>query len=130
MPWLAVTFAELTRLHEIPWQWTIVHGAAMNVKDTRWMQPQKARLSSDGTTEFLRALAYHPRIRVLEQPQWDGKVAMCNYGVATFEERGVLLQVDGDELWQVDQLRRIVELFEDDPELMLARFECRYFLGP
>lgn len=130
MPWLAYTFAELSRLHEIPWRWTVVHGAAMNVRDTRWMQAQKPRLSTDGTTEFLASLAHHPRITVIERPQWDGKCAMVNAAVDTFKERGVLLQVDADELWQVNQLRRIVEVFEDDPTVMLARFDCRYFLTP
>lgn len=130
MPWLAYTFAELSRLHEIPWRWTIVHGAAMNTRDTRWMQPQKPRLSTDGTTEFLHSLSFHPRIRIIEQPSWDGKVTMCNAALATFNERGVLMQIDADELWQVDQLRRIVETFEDDPAVMLARFDCRYFIAP
>lgn len=130
LPWIACTFAELNRLTDVPWQWTIVEGAALNVKDTRWMQAQPARLSGDGTTEFLDAIAVHPRVRVLRQPQWGGKCAMCNAAVDTFRQPGVLLQVDGDELWSADQLRRIVELFEDDLALKMARFHCRYFLGP
>lgn len=130
MPWIACTFAELNRLNDVPWNWTIVEGAALNVGDTRWMQPQKPRLSADGTTEFLDAIAVHPRIKVIRQPQWAGKRPMCNAAVATFKERGVLMQVDADELWTCDQFRRIVEMFEDDIMLRNARFHCRFFLGP
>lgn len=55
---------------------------------------------------------------------------MCNAAIAGLAEPGVLLQVDADELWSADQMRRIVELFEDEPAVMLARFHCRYFMGP
>lgn len=130
MPWLAVTYAELMRLSEVPWRWTIVEGAAMNVKDTAWMGQQVPRLSSDGTTEFLDAIAVHPRITVIRQPRWEGKAAMCNAALATFKDAGVLLQVDGDELHTADQMRRIVELFEDDLALKMAHFTCRFYFGP
>lgn len=130
MPWLACTFAELSKLTDVPWTWTIVEGAAMNMKDTSWMQAQKARISTDGTSEFLLALCYHPRIRVHSFPKWDGKVAMCNHALKHMKTHGVLMQVDGDEIWSADQFRRIVELFEDDPSLQMARFNCRYFVGP
>ncbi len=130
MPWLACTFAELSKLTDVPWSWTIVEGAAMNVKDTSWMQSQAPRLSSDGTTEFLDAIASHPRIRVIRRLRWEGKVEMCNAAIEAGGVDGVLFQVDGDELWSADQFRRIVELFEDDPSLQMARFHCRYFVGP
>lgn len=132
MPWLACTFAELTKLHDVPWTWTIVEGAAMNVKDTRWMQSQPPRLSSDGTSEFLDAISNvrHPRIHLIRKPSWQGKVEMCNEAIHAKSPGGVLMQIDGDELWTGDQLRRIVELFEDDTLLQMARFHCRYFLGP
>lgn len=129
MPWLAASFAELNRLTDIPWTWTIVEGAAMNVKDTRWMQAQPARLSTDGTTEFIDAIAHHPRVRISRFEKWEGKVEMCNAALAGLSA-GVLMQIDADELWTADQLREIVHLFEDDPALMHARFHCRYFLGP
>lgn len=129
MPWLACTYAELMRLADIPWRWTIVHGAAMNQGSTRWMRPQPSRLSSDGTTEFLHALSFHPRITILERPSWPSKDFMCNAAVETFDRTGVLLQIDGDELWTAGQLRQIRQLFLDDPHLMLARFECDYHFG-
>jgi hypothetical protein len=130
MPWLIYPFAELTRLVDIDWQWTIIHGAAMNVKDTAWCQPQAGRLSSDGTALLLESFAHHPRIRVIERAKWEGKVEMCNAALATFTtpEWSVLMQMDVDELWTAAQLRDIVHLFEDDASVMSARFHCRYFL--
>lgn len=130
MPWIACIFAELTKLPDVEWQWTIAEGAAMNNGSTRWMARQPARLSSDGTSEFLHALAHHPRVRVIQQREWASKDEMVNAALKTFIKPGVLLQNDADELWSTDQYRQIVELFEDAPALMLARFHCRYFLGP
>lgn len=130
MPWLACVFAELNRLRGIEWTWVIVEGAAMNVADTRWCAKQLPRLSNDGTTEFLDDIANHPRVRVERKTQWHGKVAMCNAALKHFTTPGVLLQVDSDELWTADQLRRIVEMFEDDASLGRAAFDCRYFFGP
>jgi len=129
MPWLPAIFVELNRLIDVPWQWTIVEGAAMNVKDTAWCTAQNPRYSSDGTTEFLNALGYHPRIVVLRKPRWEGKVEQCNAALETFKGPGVLLQVDADEIWAADQLRTIVNCFEDVPRLNLMRFRCRYFVG-
>lgn len=131
MPWIACTFAELTRLRDINWEWAIVEGAAMPVKDTRWMNPQEPRLSGDGTTEFLDAIAHHPRVRVARRARWDGKTEMCNHALGMLPGiPGVLMQVDGDELWTADQFRDIVHLFDDDPNLAMARFDCDYFIGP
>jgi hypothetical protein len=130
MPWLACIYAELQRLTDIPWQWTIVEGAAMNVKDTAWCAAQAPRLSQDGTTQFLDAIALHPRIKVVRKPRWEGKVEMCNAALATFTGAGVLLQNDADELWTADQLRTLVHLFSDDTTLGSACFKCRYFVGP
>ncbi len=131
MPWIASIYSELTRLPDVSWKWIVVHGAAMNVADTRWMQKQAPHLSDDGTTEFLHAISCnHPRITVCEAPSWPGKKVMCDAALAHFTEPGVLLQQDSDELWSADQYRRIVELFEDDPALNMARFHCRFFLGP
>lgn len=130
MPWIASIFGELNRLTDVDWQWVVVEGAAMPVGDTKWIQKQSARLSEDGTTQFLDALEWHPRVRVIRRAEWPGKTAMCNTGLTLCGEHGVLLQQDADELWTADQYRRIIYLFDDDPLLMRACFHCRYFLGP
>jgi hypothetical protein len=130
MPWLACIYAELMRLTDIPWQWTIVEGAAMNVRDTSWCAKQAPRLSTDGTGAFLDAISHNPRIKLVRRLKWEGKAEMCNAALATFTESGVLLQQDSDELWTCDQYRTIVHLFEDDSTLGSACFKCRYFVGP
>lgn len=131
MPWLACTFSELMRLRDVDWQWVIVEGAAMPLKDTAWMKPQEPRLSGDGTTEFLDAIAWHPRVRVARRERWDGKTEMCNHALSLLPSvPAVLMQVDGDELWTADQLRDIRNLFDDDPTLAMARFDCDYMIGP
>lgn len=129
-PWIACIYSELMRLRDVTWRWVIVEGAAMPVADTKWIEKQEPRLSRDGTTEFLNALAHHPRIKIIRSTRWDGKAAMCQAATDNFHEAAVLIQNDADEIWSTDQYRRIVELFEDDPALMTARFHCDYMLGP
>jgi hypothetical protein len=131
MPWLAHTFAELMRLSEIPWRWSVVEGAAMPNGSTKWMGRQAPRLSGDGTTQFMEAISLgHPRIRYVARKEWQSKDEMCATAIEELDEPCVVFQIDGDEVWDAEQLRRVVELFEDDPDLMLARFHCRYFVGP
>lgn len=129
MPWLACIYAELMRL-DADWRWVIAEGVAMNVKDTRWCTAQPPRLSKDGTTEFLQAIAHNPRVSVIQKVQWAGKVEMCNAALARFDRPGVLLQQDSDELWTVDQYRTLLDVFEDNPDVGSACFDCRYFVGP
>jgi hypothetical protein len=130
MPWIAATYVELMRLRDVQWKWVIVEGVSKPVADTRWIANQAPRVSQDGTSEFLDAIAHHPRIQILRRKEWPGKTAMCQAATDLFTEPGVCLQADSDEVHSTDQLRRIVELFEDDPSLMNARFECDYLLGP
>jgi hypothetical protein len=130
MPWLACVFVELNRLTDYEWHWHIVEGAAMNRHDTRWIASQAPRLSGDGTGQFLDSIGHHPRVTVYRRPSWDGKREMVNAPLAAISQPGVLLQVDSDELWTADQLRRIIDLFHGDESLGGMRFWCRYFVGP
>lgn len=130
MPWLACIFSELMRVRDVRWSWTIVEGAAMPVGDTKWIARQEPRLSGDGTTQFLDAIAHHPRVRVIRRERWEGKTPMCQAATDTFREPGILMQQDGDEIWSADQYVRIGEFFEDLPDLMTMRFHCDYMVGP
>lgn len=129
LPWLAAIYTELCRT-QVAWHWHIVEGACSNAHCSRWMQNQPPRLSKDGTTSFLDAIAHDPRVSVYRKKSWDGKLEMVNEPLPHIKTDCVLLQVDSDELWSADQLQRITYLFDDDPELMNARFHCRYFVGP
>ncbi len=130
MPFLPTLFSNFNRLPpHIDWHWSIAEGAAQNVLDTRWCQPNPPRLSTDGTSQFLAGLWGHPRITVHQSPSWRGKVEMCNACLADFKKPGVLLQCDADEVWLPHQLIGLLELFRDRPAIRCARFFCHYFVG-
>jgi hypothetical protein len=129
-PWIGAQFAELCRLRDVDWHWSIVEGAAMPQKDTAWMGNQTGKVSHDGTHQFLQALASHPRITVNSKSEWGGKTEMINAALTAFKKDGVLLQMDSDELWTEEQMRRLVELFAANPEANTAQFEMDYMLGP
>ena len=130
MPWIRHHLPVFNRL-SCDWRWTICHGVAANVKDTKWIQPQDPRLSNDGTTEYLAEIAkQHPRVRVMERPLWNGKTEMCNAAMAGARAPCIVLQVDADELWAADQIESMLSMFVAMRQVDKMQFWCRYFLGP
>ena len=130
MPFLPTLLSNFNQLpSHIDWHWSIAEGAAKNILDTRWCQPNPPRLSNDGTSQFLSGLWGHPRISVHQEPSWNGKVAMCNACLGDFKEPGVLLECDADELWLPWQLVGLLDIFQHRPHINCARFFCRYFVG-
>jgi hypothetical protein len=127
MPCITWHLPVLERL-TIPWTWHIVEGVAAPVKDTAWCKSMPARLSRDGTTEFLNGLRSHPRIKIYQKQLWPGKAAMFNEALRTIREPCVLLQCDSDEIWTTEQLIGISNLFHGD-QRNCARFWCRYWIG-
>lgn len=134
MPWICSIFIEMTRIMDRPWTLHFIEGAAMNKGSTAWMNAQAPRLSKDGTTQFLDSLAWHPNVRIHRAARWESKDAMVNAPLEgcrnPISETCVLIQVDSDECWRADHIQEICRLFDADPELMLMRFQCRYFVGP
>ena len=102
----------------------------MAVKDTAWMGNQQGKVSHDGTNQLLSALASHPRITVNSKPEWGGKTEMINAALTAFKKDGILLQMDSDELWTADQLRRLNALFSANPEYNTVKVKMDYMLGP
>jgi hypothetical protein len=102
----------------------------MAVKDTAWMGNQQGKVSHDGTNQLLSALARHPRITVASKPEWGGKTEMINVALTAFKKDGILLQMDSDELWTADQMRRLVGLFTANPETNTVKVKMDYMLGP
>ena len=102
----------------------------MAVKDTAWMGNQQGKVSHDGTNQFLSALGNHPRITVNSKPEWGGKTEMINAALTAFKKDGILLQMDSDELWTADQMRRLVGLFAANPEYNTVKVKMDYMLGP
>lgn len=128
-PWIEKHLTEF-ELSGVDYRWNIVEGVAANVRDTAWCRHIEPRLSNDGTTEYLKTIAEHPRVRLFQSPLWNGKAEMVNIPLLTIDSECVLLQVDSDEMWSSDQLRRIVDLFTTYPHKHWAQFFCRYFVGP
>lgn len=113
-----------------PWRWYVVEGASMNGGSTKWCQPQRPRLSEDGTTQYLDSIASHPRVTVIRSDSWPSKDAMCNAALERMKTPGTLIQCDSDELWTSYQLCDIATCFEKKPNLDRMEFRCRYFYGP
>lgn len=128
MPFIGWHLPVLNQLN-LDWRWTIAEGAAMNVKDTSWCRPQSPRLSTDGTTAYLNDLKWHPRIRVIQRPQWNGKVEMCNACLEHINEPCVLMQMDADELWSKQGFGHVFNSLQYH-EWDALRVRCRYFVGP
>lgn len=128
MPFITHHLPVFNRLKS-PWNWIVVEGAAQNTRCTYWCNPQSPRLSNDGTTQYIDGLSQHPRVTVLRQHIWDGKVSMCNAALEKIKEPCVLMQIDSDELWTTEQLAKIIWLFENQP-ISLMNFYCNYFIGP
>jgi hypothetical protein len=112
------------------WRWIVVEGAAQNNGSTRWCKPQEARLSNDGTTEYLNDLREMKNITVIQAPDWESKDAMVNAALSDITEPCVLMEIDVDELYESSVIDKIVELFENDAGLGAIKMFCRYFVGP
>ena len=94
------------------------------------MGNQQGRTSHDGTNQFVQSLANHPRITVNSKPEWGGKTEMINAALTAFKKDGILLQMDSDELWTADQLRRLNAIFAANPEYNTVKVKMDYMLGP
>ncbi len=130
LPWLAHIYPQLEKL-DFDWSWRVVEGVAANVKDTSWCKPLTPRLSEDGTTQYLDALAgYDPRVILYRKELWNGKVAMVNEPLRTMYEPGLLFEMDSDELWSAEQIGKVHQMFLNDPKKNCAYFRCDYRVGP
>lgn len=135
MPWIE-RHIETFRQLDMPWRWTIVHGVADPVADTKWVQgvPAGEDVKDDGTLAYLKKLQgdwrFNSNVTVITRERWPGKTAMCNAALETFTAPGSLLQVDADEFWTLNQLRVLPTLWQMWPEATAARFNARVWVGP
>ena len=127
-PWIGAQFAELCRLRDFDWHWSIVEGVSLPKADTSWMGNQRAKVSHDGTNQFLAGLVGHPRITVNSSPQWNGKTEMINAALIGLKEDGILLQMDSDEIWTANQLAQLRRMFMHNPEYNTVRVKMDYML--
>jgi hypothetical protein len=129
MPFLPMQISEFEKL-KIEWTLHLVHGAANNKGSTAWCKSQIPRFSRDGTSEFINGILKHPRIKVYQRQLWvGGKDEMVNKPLQYITEPCVLFTPDVDEIFTANQIEKIVQLFEERPDVMRMYFYCRYFLG-
>ncbi|QSV54662.1 MAG: FkbM family methyltransferase [Dolichospermum sp. UKL201] len=132
-------------LKQLPfkWHWHIIEGVADLKHDTSWSvqlggnisdELHKNGRSYDGTKEYLDELAklYPNNITIYRKPEgafWDGKREMVNAPLANIQEECLLWQIDVDELWTLEQICTVRELFISNPEKTAAFYWCWYFVG-
>lgn len=144
MPFLSYHL-EVWRKLDLPWRWHVVEGAADLVQDTAWSVPQGGRLppavsrwnpgSSDGTWEYLQEIHRQDPEKIVLYPHpkrrlWKGKVEMIREITPHLHEPCLLWQVDVDEFWTPESVRRLHELFLAHPDRISAFIHCEYFIGP
>lgn len=126
----------------------VVEGYAKPVKDTSWCKDIRADtsfvedgVSSDWTHDWLLRVAngQHPDFprlhHIYQHAPWEGKVEMCNAAIDKLISLGmqpgdILMQFDGDEVWQPWQIDGAVDLFREFPSHDAAFFNCRYYVTP
>ncbi|MEM9214751.1 MAG: glycosyltransferase [Cyanobacteria bacterium P01_F01_bin.150] len=132
-------------LKQLPfrWHWHIVEGVAALKHDTAWSVDLGGQViddvhhqgrSHDGTKEYLDELAeaYPDSISIYRKPEgefWDGKREMVNAPLQSIQEGCLLWQIDVDELWTVEQINTLWQMFVDRPDKTAAYFWCNYFVG-
>ena len=133
------TFKEL----DGPWHWHIIEGVAELNHDSSWSKVNggqvpkdchKNGLSIDGTTEYLDQIKanFSKNITIYRKDNgefWDGKIEMVSAPMVNIQTECLLWQVDADELWTVEQVKRAKELFEKNPHKKAAYYWCHFFVG-
>lgn len=128
---------------DFSWHWHVVEGVADLKHDTAWSletggripaQSHQAGRSNDGTCAYLDQLAaeYPDRVTLYRKPPgvfWDGKLEMVNAPLVNIAEPCLLWQIDADELWLTEQLRRGRSLFLEQPEKSAAYYYCHFYVG-
>lgn len=125
------------------WHWHIVEGVAEQKHDSAWMLKFGGQItdelhdngrSKDGTTEYLDELAqlYPENVTIYRKGAgvfWDGKLEMVNAPLEMINEECLLWQVDVDELWTVEQICTVRQMFADYPEKTAAYYWSWFFVG-
>jgi hypothetical protein len=126
-PWITEHYPVFRRL-PFDWQWMVVEGVAAPEQDTSWVNRLSPRLSEDGTTQYLDSIN-DPRVIIFRKEFWHGKVHMVNEPLQTIYQQCLLWEVDSDEIWTVEQICKVREMFMANPLKNCAYFLCDYRVG-
>lgn len=123
------------------WHWHIIEGLADLTHDTAWSKthgatvPQKFQKngrSIDGTAEYIDNIAkqFPENITVYRKKGlWDGKTEMVSAPLKNMKEACILFQIDSDEIWTLEQLIDIRNLFKNNLQKHSAYFLTDFFFG-
>jgi glycosyltransferase involved in cell wall biosynthesis len=128
----------------VPWHWHVVEGVAALTHDTAWSVAGGGHIaasvhdqgrSNDGTSAYLDEVAgrFPENVTIYRKPLgefWDGKREMVNAPLPNITEPCLLWQVDNDELWTVEQILSVHDLFTRNPTRTAAYYWCWYYVGP
>ena len=128
----------------VPWHWHVVEGVASLQHDTAWSVASGGHIpdsvhargrSNDGTSAYLDDLARRlpENVTVYRKPLdefWSGKREMVNAPLPDINEPCLLWQIDSDELWTLEQINTVHDLFMKDPTRTAAYYWCWYYVGP
>lgn len=128
----------------VPWHWHVIEGVASLKHDTAWSVASGGHVpasihdrgrSNDGTTAYLDEVARRlpDNVTIYRKPLdefWDGKREMVNAPLPGIQEPCLLWQVDNDELWTVEQIQTVHDMFTQDPSRTAAYYWCWYYVGP
>jgi len=127
MPYISWHLPMMNKL-SLDWEWHVVEGVARPTHCTKWCKTIDARLSVDGTREYLDEIVSHKRVHVHKRPLWDGKIQMVNVVAEHIKEKTLVIQIDSDEIWTAGQIETIHQLLSTRANNS-ALFTCRYFVG-
>lgn len=127
MPWITHHLPVFEKLN-FPWQWWVMEGVSAPENCTSWCAPIAPRLSNDGTTGYLDSIN-DPRVIVIRNEYWHGKIAMCNAPLRYLYRSSLLWQIDSDEIWTPEQICTVREMFIKEPTKNCAYFFCNYYVG-
>jgi len=125
------------------WHWHIIEGVADLKHDTAWSVKSGGRISdelhrngasNDGTYEYLDQLAkeYPENVTIYRKKDgqfWDGKLEMVNAPLEVIKNECLLWQIDADELWTIDQIKKVREMFAAEPDRTAAYYLDYFFVG-
>ena len=120
--------AEVFGRLNVPWHWHVVEGVASLKHDTAWSMASGGHIadsihhhgrSNDGTSAYLDELAqrFPQNVTIYRKPLgefWDGKREMVNAPLPNINEACLLWQVDNDELWTLEQIHTVHDLFQQE----------------
>src|SRR5687768_18040248 len=110
MPWISVHWPMMRTL-PFKWEWHAVEGVAKNIGCTSWCKKIPARLSNDGTTEYLDSISFDKRVHIHRKKLWQGKIDMVNEPLKHIKGPCLLWEIDSDEVWQAEQIVKMRSMF-------------------